>query len=126
MQFYVNDTDFIPASCDSDRAGVLTKMVTTLPTADGEEASDLRYWDESAMVLFVQMIRNGGKKEAAVCTEWDKKRFTVMLEAGNNASVSGGQYSRLLQNEFGQEAIECLTGNLTEFKIAYFEGFCSR
>ena len=49
MQFYLNDTDFIPASCDSDRA-VLTKLVATLPTADGEEPSDLRYWDESAMV----------------------------------------------------------------------------
>ncbi|CAE7031708.1 rihA [Symbiodinium sp. CCMP2592] len=126
MQFYLNDTDFIPSSCDSDKADVLTKMVTTLPTADGEDPDDLRYWDESAMVLFVQMLRNGGKAEAAVCTEWDKKRFAVMLEAGNNASVSGGQYARLLQNEFGQEATECLTGNLTEFKLAYFEGFCSR
>ena len=126
MQFYLNDTDFIPSSCDSDRADVLTKMVTTLPTTDGEDPDDLRYWDESAMVLFVQMLRNGGKAEAAVCEEWDTKRFAVMLEAGNNASVSGGQYSRLLQNEFGQEATECLTGNLTEFKIAYFEGFCSR
>mmetsp|Transcript_38608 Transcript_38608/g.63664 ORF Transcript_38608/g.63664 Transcript_38608/m.63664 type:complete len:89 (+) Transcript_38608:439-705(+) len=58
------------------------------------------------------------------CLYWDKKRFTVLLEAGNNA-VSGGQYSRLLENEFGQ-AVECLTGNLTEFKIAYFQGFCSR
>ena len=111
MQFYLNDTDFIPSSCDSDKADVLTKMVTTLPTADGEDPDDLRYWDESAMVLFVQMLRNGGKAEAAVCTEWDKKRFAVMLEAGNNASVSGGQYARLLQNEFGQEATECLTGN---------------
>ena len=126
MQFYENDTDFIPASCDADRAAVVTKMVLTLPTADGEEPSDLRYWDESAMVLFVQMIRNGGKAQAAVCTEWEKKRFAVMLEAGNNASVSGGQYSRLLENEFGQEAVQCMTGNLTEFKIAYFEGFCSR
>ena len=126
MQFYLNDTDFIPASCDADRAAVVTKMVLTLPTADGEEPSDLRYWDESAMVLFVQMIRNGGKAQAAVCTEWETKRFAVMLEAGNNASVSGGQYSRLLENEFGQEAVQCMTGDLTEFKIAYFEGFCSR
>ena len=98
LLWYLNDNDFIPASCDSDRAAVLTKLVTTLPTADGEEPSDLRYWDESAMVLCVQMIRNGGKEEAAVCTEWDKKRFSVMLEAGNNASVSGGQYSCLLEN----------------------------
>mmetsp|Transcript_86327 Transcript_86327/g.105932 ORF Transcript_86327/g.105932 Transcript_86327/m.105932 type:complete len:307 (+) Transcript_86327:2-922(+) len=128
MQFYVNDTDFIPASCDSDKAAVLTKMVTTLPTADGEDPSDLRYWDQSAMVLFVQMIRNGGKKKAAVCTEWDEKLFAVMLEAGNNESVNGqgGQYARLLENDYGQDAIECLTGNITEFKIAYFEGFCSR
>lgn len=77
MQFYLNDTDFIPSSCDSDRADVLTKMVTTLPTADGEDPDDLRYWDESAMVLFVQMLRNGGKAEAAVCEEWDTKRFAV-------------------------------------------------
>ena len=46
---YTDGTDFIPASCDSDRA-VLTKLVTTFPMADGEEPSDLRYWDESAMV----------------------------------------------------------------------------
>ena len=76
MQFYLNDTDFIPASCDSDRAAVLTKMVTTMPIADGEAVDDLRYWDESAVVLFVQMIRNGGRQEAAVCKEWDKKRFS--------------------------------------------------
>ena len=85
-----------------------------------------------------------------------------MMEAGNNASVSGGQYARLLENSglcfgifsflvsllslegnlfieiickgfaaqlrngFGQEAVECLRGNITEFKRAYFAGVCSR
>lgn len=115
MQFYINDTDFIPASCDSGRAAVLTKMVTSLPTADGEEPSDLRYWDESAMVLFVQMIRNGGNIQ---------RQLSVLGQETLHCDV-GGQYSRLLENEFGQ-AVECLTGNLTEFKIAYFQGFCSR
>ena len=58
MRFFLNDTDFIPASCDGDRAAVLTKLVTTLSVAANEAPEDLRYWDESAVVLFVQMIRN--------------------------------------------------------------------
>ena len=124
MYFYLNDTSFIPASCNSSRSDLLEKMVTTLPTADGEDAEFLRYWDESAAVLAVQMIRNYGRRKAAVCTQWDKKRFSVMMEAGNDASVSGGRYARLLENEYGKEAVECLTGNITEFKIAFFEGVC--
>ncbi|CAE7455920.1 URH1 [Symbiodinium natans] len=78
MRFFLNDTDFIPASCDGDRAAVLTKLVTTLSVAANEAPEDLRYWDESAVVLFVQMIRNGGKQEAAVCVDWDAKRFSAI------------------------------------------------
>ncbi|CAJ1440594.1 unnamed protein product [Effrenium voratum] len=122
MHFYLNDTSFIPASCNRSRADLLEKIVTSLPTANGEDEEDLRYWDESAAVLAVQMMHSGLR--AAVCREWDKKRFAVMMQAGNNASVSGGRYARLLENKYGKEAVECLAGNLTEFKLAFFSGLC--
>ena len=37
-----------------------------------------------------------------------RKRFAVMMEAGNDPNVSGGRYSRLLENPFGQRAVQTL------------------
>ena len=60
----------------------------------------------------------------------------VMLEAGDNASVSGGQYARLLENSDGSSALlrpgrhsldispRCLMSNATEMKRAYYSGLC--
>ena len=80
-QFSSSDSSYIPSSCTSQRAQFASNLVTYLPIADGESDSDLRYWDQSAMVLFVQMILNGGVKEAAVCTEWSRKKFAAARQA---------------------------------------------
>lgn len=97
---------------------------STLPVANNESESELKYWDESLAVLAIQMIRHHGRKDAAVCKKWERKRFAVMMEAGNDPNVSGGRYSRLLENPFGQRAVQCVESNETEFKTAYYSGIC--
>lgn len=122
--FSTNDTSYIPASCDPQRAQFLRDLVDKLPDADAEKQQLIKYWDQSAAVLAVQMIRNNGAEDAAVCTKWNRTTFSVMMEAGDNPSVSGTYYARLLENSFGQHVTECLAGNETEFLIAYYSGLC--
>ena len=124
FDFSTNDTSYIPASCDLQRAEFLRDLVDQLPAADAEKQQLIKYWDQSAAVLAVQMIRNNGATDAAVCTEWNRSTFSVMMEAGDNASVSGTRYAKLLENSFGQPVTQCLAGNETEFLTAYFSGLC--
>lgn len=123
-QFSTNDTSFIPSSCPLKTAEFLRRAITMLPVANNESESELKYWDESLAVLAIQMIRHHGRKDAAVCKKWERKRFAVMMEAGNDPNVSGGRYSRLLENPFGQRAVQCVESNETEFKTAYYSGIC--
>eukprot|EP00931_Biecheleriopsis_adriatica_P086903 TRINITY_DN61459_c0_g1_i1.p1 TRINITY_DN61459_c0_g1~~TRINITY_DN61459_c0_g1_i1.p1 ORF type:complete len:425 (+),score=59.94 TRINITY_DN61459_c0_g1_i1:101-1276(+) len=125
LHFYLNDTRFIPHHCEKERVSLLHDLVLQLPAANGEAPSKLRYWDEGTAVLATQMIRNhGGNEQAAVCTKFNSRQFAVMMEAGDNATISGGRYGRLLENQFGQPARQCLQADETEFKIAYFMGVC--
>lgn len=124
LPFYQNDTRFIPQACNPERATLLREMITRLPAADHENSSRIKYWDQGSSVLAVQMIRHHGKRQAAVCTQFDQRHFSVMMEDGNNSTVSGGRYARLLESRFGHPAVQCLQANGTEFKLAYYTAIC--
>eukprot|EP00438_Fugacium_kawagutii_P014386 Skav221726 [mRNA] locus=scaffold542:355199:355804:- [translate_table: standard] len=127
IRFNTTDTEFIPSSCPAHIDKVLREMILQLPAADNEKGVKeklIRYWDQSLAVLAVQMIRHQGAQHAAVCTEWDQKRFAVMMEASNNATLGGRRYALLLENQYGKMATECLASNATEFKVAFFTGIC--
>eukprot|EP00438_Fugacium_kawagutii_P003806 Skav205034 [mRNA] locus=scaffold2669:115145:115894:- [translate_table: standard] len=127
IPFNTTDTTFIPSSCPAHIAKILREMILQLPAANNEKGAEekrLKYWDQSLAVLAVQMIRHHGAEQAAVCTKWDKKRFAVMMEASNNATLGGHRYAMLLENTFGKLAVECLDSNVTEFKTAFYAGIC--
>jgi len=124
LQFYENDTQFIPQTCGIVPATFLRDLVHELPIAANQPPSQLQYWDEGTAVLAVQMIRHHGNPQAAVCTQFGQTQFALMMEDGNNATVSGGRYSRLLENRFGQPALQCLQANETEFKLVFYGGIC--
>ena len=67
------DTEFIPASCPEDRSKLLQDFLIQLPNAANENITLLKYWDQSAAVLAVQLINNGGAQEADVCVRWDER-----------------------------------------------------
>ena len=127
VQFNTTDTKFIPGDCPGRIDRVLREMILQLPAADNEKGAKeklIKYWDQSHAVLAVQMIRYNGQKHAAVCTEWASKKFAVMMEGGDNATVSGRRYALLLENKYGKPATECLSSNATQMKVAYYSGLC--
>ncbi|CAK9112289.1 unnamed protein product [Durusdinium trenchii] len=133
LPFYRNDTQFIPKSCGPKTSEFLHQLVEQIPKALNESLSLVMYWDQSTAVLAVQMIwareRYGAQAaqqalRAPVCARAGRQLATMMMEAGDNSSVSGGRYARLLENEFGRPVTSCLQSHERKFKTAYYTGVC--
>jgi len=113
----ITDDKYIPDDCPIKQREYLTQFYLEFGPACDESMSSVRYWDPSAAVLMTQLMPTFGKGNASVCTDFRMMNLSVSLETGDH-------YSWTEQQPFGAAARVCLAANVTEFKMAYYDGSC--
>lgn len=119
MMFLNPDDDkYIPPSCSKEQTEYLTKFYKGFAPQTGQEDSDVKYWDPSAVVLLLEhfgiMYDDGKPYEATFCTKYQTFPMQVVV-------IAGPQFSLTVQDDqHGTLSKICMAANIEVFKKVFF------
>lgn len=113
-----DDDQFIPQSCEESQRIYMTALYKQFGPSTGQTMDDLRYWDQSAAVLMVQLLSTNGTGSASICKLWRDETFVINLD------MNDANYARTHRNPDGYTARICYLPDVENFKTAFYSGAC--